>query len=203
MEYDFLQTITLAFVAISSFAAAVSATMSFLESRNSRLANSALLFVTLRERFATKEMNDSLLLLYEARKDGGTDFFDDWYAEFQVKTARSVTLNDARRMVNTYVADVVTALKSKALTKYFAKRAITVSCFEIYKEVCIPMHDKIYGSRRPTNSDSLMTIEQLFSISELRFSDKPIPVFGIKSNTAEKEPSEAGALQLTPDSNFP
>ena len=148
MPESSISLITVIIAGVAALSAAISTLLNYNEARLIRATSIASVYLNLRERFSKTEMNDALASLYRWHIDNGEDAAKLWIALYSINDKQALKLNQDRRMIHIYVSDVFHLYETKAITKKYLNNAITYSCFEMYRDVCAPMHDALYGERR-------------------------------------------------------
>ena len=145
MDAQFISTLAIALAAVSSIASALGVWVSRSQVQISRRTSQIELYVNFRERNARADMNDALVGLFAWRESNGPDFANTWIERFRQGEPDARVVNQYRRLIAVYVGDVASAYDLGALTPKLARRVLGPNIYNVYLEICMPMHEALYG----------------------------------------------------------
>ncbi len=150
---------------MAAIAAAAAALFTFMQARASRAALQTQLFLSFSNRYSDPRMGEALMLLINWHKAGPENFADVWFEGFVRQDEEALRLEQARRMVSIFFADVARLYESRQINRRIAYHLLAYSGLDVYYNICHPMWKKLHAERYGDYAEVLKRIRPGFTIS--------------------------------------
>ncbi len=139
-EQNILSPIT---AGISAIAACVATFYAYLTIRKSQNQTYGSLYLQIMDKYASKEMANSLRQLGSLKKDHGDAFADIWAAALEKGDQWAKNVDDARRDIKYFYRTINQLLDSKYISESFAKSLCSPKGALLLIDVVLPLDKKL------------------------------------------------------------